>query len=392
MKSLKSLAPALLALALAPASLCAETVFGHEVPEFSRVFVKLFINTADVMSLEQVKETADDLSSEELSAVSDYLGEEGRAKVRESGLSENKKAFLEKQYFAAAEPRGKPFRELCPRILAVSNRNMSVDQLSSSLSSLSEEEIASMSFFLGPDGRRQLFGAMRDEKVEVVLRLTADWVLIETGKRRLNELPGYKCIVYKQERLDNEELQDVEKIEFKTRFEPRGIYMKWLEGPWKGRELLYSEMHLGPGKVRVRESGILGIVAVTLPVESELAQRGSNHMVTEIGIRNLLAMVEKDYVKAAPRGDIARKDYGIIELDGRKLYKVESILPNDPSLGYYTPRMTHYLDYMRSLETRAEVYNFRGELYEMYYYTDIDLDPGFTDRDFDPDNPEYDLD
>jgi len=215
-------------------------------------------------------------------------------------------------------------------------------------------------------------------------------VFIDTGKRKYKLISDYTSIMYKQERLGNK-LQDVEKILVKFREKPKGIYMKWLDGPWKGRELVYSDKALGVGKVRVRESGILGIIPVTLPVDSEIAKRGSNHMVTEIGLKNLLDMIEFDYRKAAPKGELTRKNHGIVDVDGHKVFKQESILSKDKSKGYYCYRMIHYIDYLRSLEIQAEVFNWDNELQESYLYTQIKLNAGLTDRDFDPSNPDYDL-
>lgn len=103
-------------------------------------------------------------------------------------------------------------------------------------------------------------------------------------------------------------------------------------------------------------------------------------------------MIEFDYRKAEQRGEIERKNYGIEDLDGHKVYKMESILPKDKSKGYYCHRMVHYIDYLRSLEIKAEMYTWDDQFYESYYYTRIKVNSGLTDRDFDPENPDYDLD
>ena len=78
--------------------------------------------------------------------------------------------------------------------------------------------------------------------------------------------------------------------------------------------------------------------------------------------------------------------------DGRDVYQMESVLPKDPEAGYYCHRIVLYLDFMRSFPIGAEVYDFDNQLRESYFYTEIKLNPGLTDRDFDPKNPEYRLD
>ncbi len=375
-----------------PAEAQQDKCFGHDIPAFREVFIKLFRATAGTMNMEQMKNTSIQLSDTERAALSYFLGKEGHEKVKE-GLSDEKQEFLDQKYAVHTEiPPERDFESLFPHVLAVSNNNLEKDQLEYTLNALTPEDLASQSFFLGEEGRATLFSEMTMDRVEVVLDHIPDWVFIETGRRKYETIRGYTSICYKQERLDNEDLQDVETVLLKYRDDPWSIYMKWLDGPWKGRELVYNEKVLGAGRVRVRERGIWGVLPLTLPVDSELAQRGSNHMVTEIGLKNLLDMIMVDYMKAAPKGHIKRVNHGIEDLDGHKVYKMESILPKDKSLGYYCYRMVHYIDFIRSLEIKAEMFNWKDQLYESYYYTQIKINPGLTDRDFDPENPDYRLD
>jgi hypothetical protein len=375
-----------------------DQVFGHEIPEFREVFLKLFKLQVNIMSMDQLKTTSAQLSDKERAAISYYLGEEGHAKARE-GLPEDKQAFLDEKYETHTEITPEhDFKKMFPHVLAVANNNLTAAQLKETLAGLAPEDIASQSFYLGEAGRRALFTEMTQDRVEIILDQTADWAILETGKRKYDKISDYTCILYKKEWLgdkyegrDGLEEQGVEKMLLKFRDKPLGIYAKWLDGPWKGREALYSEKSLGVGKLRVKESGILGVLPVTLPVDSELAMRGSNHMLTEIGMKYLIDLIEFNYRRAKKAGHVKRKNHGIVDVDGHKCYKMESILPLDPSLDYYCYHMTHYIDYIRSLEIKVEVYIWDDSFYESYYYTQIKLNPGLTDRDFDPENPDYNL-
>jgi hypothetical protein len=363
--------------------------FGHSIPPFKGVFIKLFKVTAALMSLEQMRATAAPLSDAERAAVHNYLGEEGRKQIRE-GLPQAKQNFLDQQYAAKSGITPAEIKAVYPHLLALSNSNLSPEQLQKTLDALTPEEIASQSFFMGEEGRKRLFSEMPLAATEAILNHTEDWTLVETGKRMNSLIKDYTCIMYKQERL-GKNLQGVEKILLKYREKPKGIYMKWLDGPWTGRELLYNEALFGAGKVRVREKGALGIIAMTIPADWEIAKRGSNHTCTEIGMKYLLFMIENDYRKVIAKGQLQRKSEGMVEVDGVKVYKEESWMPRDKKLGYYCYHMTHYLDFLRSLEIKAEVYNWDDELQESYYYTEIKLNSGLTDKDFDPANPEYKL-
>ncbi len=367
--------------------------FGHDIPDFREVFLKLFKSQVELMSMDQLKTSSSQLTDKERAAISYYLGEEGHAQTKE-GLDEEKQKFLDEKFLAHAQiEEDKDFAGLFPNILAIGNNNMNLDQMKETINRLSPEEIASMSFFMGEDGRKKLFSSMSLDRVQVILDATEDWVLIETGKRKYKQINTYTCILYKIERIDGE-LQGEEKILLKYREKPKAIYMKWLphpSSPWVGREALYNERILGAGKVRVREKGILGVIPVTLPIDSEIAKRGTNHVITETGLKYLLDLIEENYRKANPNGDVEDKNYGIVDVDGHKVYKRENILSRDKSKGYYCYRLMNYIDFTRSLEIKAETWNHDNEYSESYLYTQIQINPDLTENDFDPENPDYSL-
>jgi len=371
-----------------------EKVFGHEIPAFREVFIKMFRLHLTELPLEQLQTVSAQLTPTERAAMSYFLGKDGHQAVK-AGMDKEKQDYLDKHFAVHTEvpPSDRDFRKLYPHILAVTNNSMTPEQMAKIMDQLAPEDIASQSFYMGEEGRATFFSEMTEKHSEVLLDRTADWVMLETGKRKYDKIESYTSIVYKTERLDGE-LQGTEKILLRYRDNPLGIYMKWLEyetSPWVGRQALYSEKHLEKGEVRVREKGILGVIAVTLPLDSSLAMRGSNHMVTEIGLKNLMDMIETNYRKAVKKDDIKRINHGIVDLDGHKCYKMESILSDDKSDGYYCYRMVHYIDFARSLEIRADIYRWDNKLYEKYYYTQIRINPGLTDRDFDAENPDYDL-
>jgi len=367
-----------------------ENTFDKKVPPFREVFIKLFRIQVEIMSMDQLKTTSTTLTDAERAAISHYLGEDGHKAVRE-GIPEEKQKFLDEKFaLAAGEKPAGDFQKMYPHILAVANNTLTTEQMAGTIHRLTAEELASQSFYLEEKGRAKLFTEMTEDRVQIILDSTEDWVFIDTGKKKYDTIKGYTCILYKQELLEDG-LQGVEKILVKFREKPQGIYMKWLDGPWKGREALYSEKALGAGKVRVREAGFLGVIAVTLDVTDSLAQRGSNHMMTELGLKYLLGLIEENYRAAIKNNDVKRNNHGIVDLDGTRVFKMETILSKDKSKGYYCYRMYHYIDFKKSLEIKAEVYNHDDQFSESYYYTQIQLNPGLTDRDFDPKNPDYNL-
>ena len=367
----------------------AVTCYGHVVPPFREVFPKLFRLGLDLMSVDEVKQVVSTLPEDQRNALGDFLGEDGIAKVSE-GLDEGKREIVTSSYAKPGETTDADFMRAYPDIMVRLHNSLKPEQVKKFISGLRSEEIAAQSLFFGNEGRERVFSGLRDDAIRAVLDHTDDWVFLETGKRALAALPQYGCTLIKQERVGRK-LQNAETIELKYRESPKAIYMKWLAGPFKGRELVYSVAGLGANKLRVREGGVLGIVPVTIGLDAPVARRGTNHLVSEVGFSHLMSLIEKDYVKAAPKGHIKRINHGFETLDGRKTYKVESVLPRDEKLGYYCYRMMHWTDYLRGVEIKSEVFNFKDDLQEAYYYKDVNTNPGFTEADFDPRNKAYHL-
>ncbi len=56
---------------------------------------------------------------------------------------------------------------------------------------------------------------------------------------------------------------------------------------------------------------------------------------------------------------------------------------------YYAARGSVWVEPERLLPTRIEIFDASGNLYERYIYSDVQINVGLTDLDFDPGNPEY---
>ncbi len=361
------------------------------VPPFREVFPRLFRLGVEVLTLEQLRGVADGLPEELRRGVAGFLGEAGVAAVAE-GIDPDKAQLLVESYpvDGDVDPEGAGFEALYPQVMTATNGAMSVEQLRQVITGLSAAEVASQSLFLGVAGRREVFGAMDPGHVEIILDQTADWVLIETAKDALSSFAQYSALLEKRERVKGK-LQKVERIRLKARQSPRAFYMKWGDGLFKGREVLYNDAVLGPGKLRVREAGLLGVLPVTVDVEGALTGRGTNHLATEVGLHHMVTLLEQDHDRAVAGGHLERINHGLVTLDGRPVYKMESRLPRNKSLGYYCHRVMHYSDYLTAVDVKAEVFDFDDKLQEEMHYRELNADPRFTDADFDPKNKSYRL-
>jgi len=364
-----------------------------ELPDFRKIEPQIFAKLVKYFSPGELEQAFKKIGCDKIQTLMNYSGEEGR-KYLLANTPKEYHPVLEK--YKPQKPASEAeLREVYPEISAGLLNALPQDKYLKFLDETTEIERGVEAHFMSWQGLGKFFRNLDFSKHQALLDHTPDWVLLDIGLIRYQTIKDYECIVYKQERVKGH-LQGVEKILLKYREKPLSIYMKWLDGPFKGRETLYNEA-IYKEKVRVREGGsglsdrILGVVPAWLGLYTELAHRGSNHYVTEIGLKNLLDMIKKDYMKSKGTNDLKRKNHGIQEVDGHKVYVMESILPKDPNKGYYCYRMIHYIDYLRSLEIKAVMYNWDDQLYESYTYTQIKINPGLKDIDFDPNNPEYRL-
>ena len=196
----------------------------------------------------------------------------------------------------------------------------------------------------------------------------------------------YTCTFIKQERI-GETLGKTETTFLKFREKPFSVYLKWSE-PSKGQEVIFV-----PGrydeKAVVHPSGLLGMIfrKVSLDPEGKVAMRHSRRPVTFAGLGNMLRLVVAQSKAAQAKGDLVIEYQGIREEAGRPAYVFNRILPEGK--GYPCHQLFIFIDCEYLLPVRTEAYLWDGRLLSDYRYTDLNLNPGLTDEDFNPDNREY---
>jgi hypothetical protein len=257
------------------------------------------------------------------------------------------------------------------------------------LSSLSAEEL-----------KRRIHREIHGSRLALQLHIA----LLEVGKHRIESVPDYSATFLKQERVDGDDLQDLQTIQLKMRHKPFGVYMKWLEGGDVGRQVLFSEGQYDD-QVQVKLGGKLSKVLPTLKLEptGSMAMKESRHPVTEMGLLQLAEFVLQ-YRKrdlAQPQGvhwemipDQKFLDHlcdcWVVEYNNREAEKV------------YRKSIT-YIDRKHSLPICVKNFGWpaQGEEFadaaaldeatfiEYYGYTDIEFETRLSDADFDKTNAEY---
>ena len=218
----------------------------------------------------------------------------------------------------------------------------------------------------------------------------------EAALPRVKAIEDYSCTLIERQRV-GQTMVGPEYIELKVRNQPFSVYMKFLEPPsMRNQEVIYVEGR-NDGKLLAHVNGagrLLGTIA--LNPTSPLALNGNRYPITEIGLVRLI-----EHVIDIGRGDAKQPsdetelsyDAGVM-VDDRPctLIEVRHAVEKD-DYAYHLAKI--FVDEKLLLPVRFEAYRWPEEPggppvpIEEYTYVDLKLDNGFTDRDWDPANPQY---
>jgi len=212
---------------------------------------------------------------------------------------------------------------------------------------------------------------------------------IDQAERRYAEVRDYTAIFLRRE-LIGEDLRPLETILLKFQ-RPFRIYMKWLEGPGKGREGLYVSGAYKNQFLVHEGRGFRSLVTAAMDPDHPRVLQESRHPITDVGIGRLLEIIGENARRGSREAVLTLVDQGPGTVAGQRVHQIEGILPRDPKAGYYCYRVLVSFDQENDLPIHVVVYDWSNRIVEEYTYTELRLNPGLGHRDFDPDNPDYDL-
>jgi hypothetical protein len=204
----------------------------------------------------------------------------------------------------------------------------------------------------------------------------------------LTNVDNYTTLFHRLEFVDGKLIpEEVVFFKFKRPFK---VYMRWIK-PSKGQESLYIQ-GANENKIRAHGNGIFGLVTVNLEPTNTLAMENSRHPITEAGLHNLVRTVASNVRRALQSGELISKAHGEKTIYGRKTRELEGVLSKDKSKGYYCYRCIVNVDLETRMPIKIQIFDWSDRLVECYGFEDLKLNPGLTDRDFDPKNPKYQFD
>lgn len=234
--------------------------------------------------------------------------------------------------------------------------------------------------------------------------LRASLQIAYDGLQRIQDsIQDYTCTLTRRERIGGR-LMDHETMLVKVRHqqkrgerivEPFSVYVRFLSPERvRGREVIYVEGR-HDGKIIVRNGGLrFAHITTSLPPDSPVAMHQSRYPMTEIGLLNLTRRLiengERELQNQACRAQLVRG----AKVNGRPSTLIQvSHTSRQSDLQYKMARIL--IDDELILPVHYAAYDWPQEdgeaplLLEEYTYTDIRLNVGLTDRDFDHRNEAY---
>jgi hypothetical protein len=202
--------------------------------------------------------------------------------------------------------------------------------------------------------------------------------LLEESAASYENVQDYRAVFYKQE-ISKGEMGPREKIFVKFE-KPFKIFMLWMDTHKKGLQVFY-ERGKHDNKLGIHKPGLLlGLAQVVfLPQDSPWVREGSEaYNIEDAGIGTFLADFEKMVRKGIAEGKI---EASLKETPEGTLADV-SFPGTEPKTGYFAQRVEALFDAGSRLPVLQKLYGWDGGLKGTYEYTELALNVGAKDPDF----------
>ncbi|MFC1494172.1 DUF1571 domain-containing protein [Thermodesulfobacteriota bacterium] len=209
-------------------------------------------------------------------------------------------------------------------------------------------------------------------------------LMIDKSIKQFQHVSDYRCILEKKVNKDGKIFYDP-KIHVKYR-KPAQYYFKWIEGRFKGQEVIYAEGK-NNNHIMAHSGGLFGFITLKLDPGGRIAMKRNHHSLRKSGMEKVFDILDDSYQrhKLTGYGEIEFK--GEERIDGRPVLVIQGDFPEKS--GFYACRIIIYLDSELMLPLKITVYDWSGKLFEEYTFHDLKLNVGWSEKDFDPENCEY---
>lgn len=221
--------------------------------------------------------------------------------------------------------------------------------------------------------------------------------LVDAALARLEEIPDYTYRLRKQERVGGE-LLEPQTLITKIRHKPFSVYVRFTAPESvEGKEAIYVEGK-NDGKLIGHGVGFQRLFGTQkLDPTGSIAMMGNRNPITDSGMKNLLLKLKTTLTNPQ---SISAYEFTLLDgtepVDKRPCICAEMRNPRPTKDNLYA-RSKIYFDEEWRLPVRFQRWYWSSPtggkelLVEDYTYEQVKFDCRLTDKDFDPENPEYDF-
>jgi hypothetical protein len=221
----------------------------------------------------------------------------------------------------------------------------------------------------------------------------------KSHKHLLENIRDYECLMVSAVQM-NGKLRDAQYMQCKIREGnptagiPFAVYGKFLKPQsLNGQEVIWVEGK-NDGNLVAHQAGLLNLTRWNLPPDGTIAMNGNKYPITEIGLVNLLELMIERGRRDRAYGKCEISFDPKVEVDGRKCVLLEIRHPKkEGPYDFHLARI--YFDIEQQLLFGYEGFDWPAgpaqepPLLEKFFYSDLRLNVGLTEADFDPNNPAY---
>jgi outer membrane lipoprotein-sorting protein len=193
----------------------------------------------------------------------------------------------------------------------------------------------------------------------------------------LSLITDYTCMFSKHELIGNRIIRE-DNIELKVK-RPGHFYMKWTNGPKKGRRAIYV-VGQNNNRVLINMGGVMGLLPVAIDPYGKKALKENRHPITEADLIIIFERVTENYLRCRTDPEFSPPE---ISSKGSDTLVLKMKFP--PGKGYYTRSGCLTIDRKRWLPISIVCYGWNNEFLEEYSFKDIKINPGLTEQAFEKD-------
>ncbi len=209
-------------------------------------------------------------------------------------------------------------------------------------------------------------------------------ILLSMKDSYSKNIESYTAVMVKGEpALSNQKIPQKIYVKFQKPFK---VYMKWVDQPYDGREILYIQGE-NNDNFFVKPDGVIGFFVRLVKLPSTFKTNESRYTVRDFGIGNLVDGIINITMDAQKNNDLDLHCHGVVTRNGRQVYEIERLLPKKDT--YRNQRLVLYVDTKTNLPVETYAYDKEGRLAEYCLYQDLKINPQMKNDEFSISNKEY---